>query len=256
MGASLLLLLEMTAGFGPGWNSKKAPPPPEPLVTNEMMVSGGAALAVLVLGYLLMKMKTNRPKPTCSLVFNTLDECLHAVWHMSDLVATANENETVLATFTPTIPVSAYKMTHNCGRSEIARGVSTPKSFYTGWMQFITVAYKTGAAPVNFSQDAPNRGVLLSAVNGESLVRKCSCGQTLSLKDVEAVAVTGAGTTGFDVKYFDRTQFELLGNTLGCAIDFTNAPGMKPGPKSPVRRQSTRSDMVTVERNPSGDYTR
>ena len=251
MGAPLLLLLEVAAGFGPGGKKATAAPPPPPLITEEMMVAVGAALAVLALGYLLMNMKPSGPKPTCSLVFNKLDECLHAVWHMSDLTATANENETVLATFTPTVPVSQYKMTHNCGRSELARGVSTPKSFYSGWLQFVTLAYKTGAAPVKFAQQVPGRGVLLSAVDSESLVRKCSCGGTLSLKDVEAAAVTNAAATEFNVKYFDRTQFELLGGQLGCAINFTEAPGMKPGVKSPIRRQSTRSDMVTVERTSS-----
>ena len=47
MGAPLLLLLEVAAGFGPGGKKATAAPPPPPLITEEMMVAVGAALAVL-----------------------------------------------------------------------------------------------------------------------------------------------------------------------------------------------------------------
>lgn len=204
-----------------------------------------------------MKKMTPPPSPPsphkCTLVFCTTAECLTAVWHMADKEATARADEMVLASFRPKVPVAAHKLSHNCGRVEMVRGVSNVKTFYFGWAQFLSFAHKAGRASVAFEADVPGRAVLLAAINGDSLVLRCKPGSTLDLSDALCVAVVPGASHDFDVKHFEIDQFLVHANRVGAGESFEEgrSPGTKSPAKSPVRRASTRTDMLCVQGTPT-----
>lgn len=238
---------------------------PEPLIGTTTMLAAAAAAVAIVFILVLSKLRTTKlftkkapppagPKPQCSIIFNATDESLNAVWHMSDAAATTKDDERILATCTPTVKVANHKLTHNYGRMELVRGVSQPKTYQSGWLQFLNVA-KKHQATVAHAADVPGRDVGLFAVTADSLVRRCLAGSTLELADAVAVAVAPAATakTDFSMKYFDVAQFETLGNRLGVAESYEEgrSPGTRPA-KSPdgkaplTRRASTRTDMKVL----------
>jgi len=251
---SLSVLLVAALGFGK--KNAAAPPPTPPPESGTLAVAVAvAAVALAVVLALLSRRHTAAPepepepsaRPVVSLVYS-VDDHMIAAWHMSDMSATNDAaKERVLAHFTPSVPVSSHKLTHNNGRVELVRNASAPRDFYSGWVQFVTLAHKTGKASVSVDTDVPSREVLLAAVTDESLVLRCAAGETLALDAVTAVAAfcAAAATETFEgVKYLDSTQFLLQGNKLGYAKELSEATSPANSPNKPTfGRRSSRSDL-------------
>jgi len=246
----------------PSHTATSVPPPPPP--TDPLLVGAIVAAAVLVVAVLYVLVKRTRAKtaktddpniPVCSLVFSDKDESMTAVFHLQT-AAPNRTDERLLATFTPTVPVSAYKLQHNLGRTELVRSVSQKKSAHIGWVQYLTLA-KRNRAPVRFLANVPGRDVLLASINGDSIVRRCLAGDApFDLDDVLSVAVAPAAHASieFNVKYFEKAQFEVLGGRLGATESFDEgrSPGSRPSKEKggvAVARSPTRKDMMVVGRS-------
>ena len=231
-------------GVAAAWGKAPAPPPPDQTV--EIAV-GVLVTVVAAVGLFILLMKRPKGPVTCSLVFCPTDENVFARWHATGAAATTKEEERVLARFVPTVPVSQHKVKHNCGRNELGShhvAAGNNKTFFSGWVQYVSLAAKTGRASVQILEDVPGRPVLVAAVTSDSKVLRCRAGATLHLGEAVGVAVVPGGSEDFDMTYIEPDQLKLIGNLHGVAEALGEVGANSP--KNSLARRSSRADMPHV----------
>ena len=125
--------------------------------------------------------------------------------------------------FYPSRPVPKHYFDHNCGRTELIRGVGTvsgktQRTFFKGWAAFIRIAHSHGSK-LHFEANVSKLPVTIY-LNTDGDVRKLEPGRSASLKGVNIAAVVPANVSKDIVAAgkMDPSLFQQRMETVGASV--------------------------------------
>mmetsp|Transcript_32447 Transcript_32447/g.103467 ORF Transcript_32447/g.103467 Transcript_32447/m.103467 type:complete len:209 (-) Transcript_32447:212-838(-) len=186
----------------------------------------------------LSQREREQKKPsTCgSLVWNDVAQgTLQLVWTENDPV------EGALAFFETEAKVPAFKLTQNCGRSDIMKGLGGPNNtkFYQAWTQFIKVAQ---AWPGEFTHvlNMDAKPLAIYTTTEAIKVSRITRGEAVDLSQVTCVAIvpeaSGAyqGVTSLELGMFKQNCKSGGGVVLDLVSSARSSAPPSPVHSSPV----------------------